>query len=236
MPRPAGKSTYEMAKRRRRIGNFVVFVIVVVGIGLIYLALNPQAYGIGGVGVLALIVIVRILVDFGGSYDKRSRRSEKRAERGAEAEEEIGDLLDKLDDGFEVIHDVTSPHGNIDHIVISKNNGLFLIETKSHHGRVGFEGDDLLINGDEPEKNFIAQTLKNTYWLKEKVSEALGLNIWITPVLVFTNAFVPYHKPIKGVIVTNKKFLLGAIQKPHNVNPVNLKLWVSKEKLIDEIS
>ena len=90
--------------------------------------------------------------------------------------------------------------------------------------------------GTSPEKDFITQTLKNTYWLKEKVSETLGLNIWITPVLVFTNAFVPFHKPIKGVIVTNKKFLLDTIQKPHNVNTVDLKLWVSKEKLIDKNS
>jgi hypothetical protein len=236
MPRPAGKSTYEMADRRRRTGNIVVKVIFVVGIVLIYFAWNAKAYGIGGIGVLALIVIVRILANFGESYDKRSRRAEKRAERGAEAEEEIGDLLGDLGEGFEVIHDVTSPYGNVDHIVLSKNNGLFLIETKSHHGHVGFEGDDLLINGVKQEKDFIAQTLKNTYWLKEKVSEVLGLDIWITPVLVFTNAFIPFHKPIKGVIVTNKKYLLDTIQKPHKVSPAKLNLWVSKEKLIDEIS
>jgi hypothetical protein len=130
MPRPAGKSTREMADDRRRTTDVVIITIAIVGIILLLVAFNAKQYGIGGVGIFVLIVVVRVLADFGGRVDKRSRRLEQRADRGAEAEEEIGDISEDLEDGFEVIHDVTSIHGNIDHIVISEKNGLFLIETK----------------------------------------------------------------------------------------------------------
>ena len=48
----------------------------------------------------------------------------------------------------------------------------------------------LLVNGHDPEKEFIAQTLNNTYWLKEKVHAVVNVEAWIIPILVFTNAFV----------------------------------------------
>jgi hypothetical protein len=46
------------------------------------------------------------------------------------------------------------------------------------------------MNGHDPEKDFIAQALSNTYWLKEKIDSLIDVQAWIVPILVFTNAFV----------------------------------------------
>jgi hypothetical protein len=50
-----------------------------------------------------------------------------------------------------VIHDVVSPYGNIDHIVLNAQGGIFLIETKAHGGRVSVVDGRLLVNGHDPE-------------------------------------------------------------------------------------
>lgn len=229
----AGQSTREMARKRRKIGLTVLSVSLVLLIGLSFFINNSKALGIGGMGVLVLLVFLFFITDWTEDFDRRSTRMEKRATRGAVAEEEIGELLESLGEGFHVIHDVESPYGNIDHLVLSEQNGLFLIETKAHAGRVQVEGEVLLVNDKPPEKDFIAQVLKNTYWLREEIREALEVEAWITPILVFTNAFVPFGRPVKGVHIINKRFLLDTLQKPRKANPANQKLWAERETLAE---
>ena len=112
-------------------------------------------------------------------------KEEKRAIRGARSEEKIGDMLTELSEDYLVLHDIDSPYGNIDHVVFSKRNGVFLIETKSHGGKVTVEGRTLLVNGKLPEKDFIAQALQNSFWLKKEIGNLIGPSPWITPILVF---------------------------------------------------
>jgi len=96
-----------------------------------------------------------------------------------------------------VLHDIESPYGNIDHIVIGKNNGIFLLETKAHGGKVTIERGHTLGQREATEKDFIAQCLRNTYWLRDEVEKVVGLKPWISPILVFTNAFISATRPVK---------------------------------------
>jgi hypothetical protein len=194
----AGQSTREMAAKRYK--NRVWLVLLTIGIVLIlvFAANNSNALGIGGFGFLGLILLARLVMNYSDARTKTMIREEKRAIRGAKAEEKIGSLLESLGEGYLVLHDVASPYGNIDHIVIGKESGIFLLETKAHGGRVSVKEGRLLVNGHDPEKDFIAQALHNTYWLKEKTRTALNLEPWITPVLVFTSAFVEWTAPIRG--------------------------------------
>ena len=182
-------------------------------------ALNYQVLGIGIFGILSVYVGARALMSLEDRHYRRIRKEEKRALKGAKAEEKIGDLLAPLDESFLVIHDISSPHGNIDHVVISEMGGVFLVETKSHGGRVTAKDGRLLLNGHVPEKDFIAQTLQNTYWLREKVKAVTGVEAWINPILVFTNAFVDRMEPIKGIRVVNKRYFVQLIRfaKPSGV-------------------
>jgi hypothetical protein len=205
----AGKSTRRLADKRYLgkvfvglIGLFAIFL-------LIFTSLNLRVKGI--LSVISLVVIIIALLIIKRETDEGMTHFEKldaRASKGANAEEKIGDLLKQLPAEFAVFHDIESPNGNIDHVVLNKSKDIFLLETKSHHGEVTYDGTNLLINSKQTEKNFISQALNNTYWLKEEIRKQTDLNIFIKPIIVFTNAFVKVPKPIKNISIINKKYLI----------------------------
>jgi len=219
-----------MAERRYK--SRVRFVLLAAGVILLILVVvsKSEVLGIGGFGILGLLFLARLAMDLMEARAEKMMREERRAIRGAKAEEKIGTILDDLSEDYLVIHDVASPYGNIDHVVIGKRNGVFLIETKAHSGRVSAANGRLLVNGHEPEKDFIAQVLRNTYWLREEIRRVIGVQVWIVPVLVFTNAFVERIVPIKGVTVINKKYILNVLQRP-NIKAQNVAVWEGREKI-----
>jgi len=230
-PNRAGQSTREMAALRYK--NRVWFVLLTTGIVLliILVAYHSNTLGIGGFGFVGLIILARLVMNYSDAGTKKMMKEERRAIRGAKGEEKVGSILESLGEEFLVIHDVLSPYGNIDHVVISKENGIFLLETKAHGGRVSVNNGHLLVNGYDPEKDFIAQTLNNTYWLRDKICNLIDVHVWVIPVLVFTNAFVEGTAPIKGVKIINKKYLLNTLQRPNTKAP-NLVIWEKREKII----
>jgi Nuclease-related domain len=231
----AGKSTREMAKKRRQSAIWIfVFGIAFVIVLWVFLH-NSKALGIGGIGILVILVLMRVVPDIIDTQMSKKLKEEKRAIRGAKGEERIGELLEGLSGDFCVLHDIESPYGNIDHIVIGKNAGIFLLETKAHGGRVEVNGETLLVNGKIPEKDFIAQALRNSYWLRDAVSQIVGAKPWITPILVFTNAFVVSNRPIKGVDIINKKYLLPFLQKTSRPNALNEKVWLQRKSIVNRL-
>ncbi len=114
-------------------------------------------------------------------------------------------------------------------MVISQEGGIFLLETKSHGGRVELINNDLMVNGKPPEKDFIAQVLRNTYWLREEVEKVTGMKPWVTPLLVFTNAFVRGNLKAKGIMILNKRYLLEALQKKQKDSE---KIWEKREAIV----
>lgn len=221
----AGKSTREGGRKKRGTAvGIAVFAIIAVLIGA-FLINNAKAFGLGGIAILIILVGMRILPDIIDRPLTRALKQEKQYNRGAKGEEQVGDILAQLGNDFVVMHDQVSPYGNIDHIVYDKRGNIFMLETKSHWGRVSAQGDQLLLNGHAFEKNIISQSLANSFWMKEKIEADLKVKAWITPVLVFTNAFVEFGKPIKGVYYTNKKYLLQFLQRTNTSSPAGKKLW-----------
>ena len=217
-----------MAARRRSAGLTYLILALGVAIALFIIATNPQAWGVTGLGLLALFIGMRIFGDLLTSRAERLFKAEKRAIRGARGEETVERILDSLGSNFYVLHDIEYSYGNVDHVVLSQSNGVFLIETKAHGGIVEVLNDRLLINGKPPEKDFIAQATRNVYWLKEKFNVAYGLNVWIAPVIVFTNAFVPPTKPVRGVFITNKKYLTNVLSRGQST-AATTDLWQRRE-------
>ena len=229
----AGKSTREMARKRRQAAVWIGVIGIAFVIVLWLLLQNSKALEIGGIGILVLLVLMRVVPGIIDRQVDKKLKEEKRAIRGAKGEEKIGELLAGLPEDFRVLHDIESPYGNIDHIVIGKNAGIFLLETKAHGGRVEVNGETLLVNGKLPEKDFIARALRNSYRLRDEISQIVGAKPWITPILVFTNAFVPTTRPVKGVSIINKKFLLNLLQKTNRPNALNELVWLQKGKIED---
>jgi hypothetical protein len=89
------------------------------------LVLSPGRTLIGGVAVLAVVGLLKVIGDPKVELAARWRR-------GWKAEKSIGEELNRLrSEGFIVMHDVEQAgEGNIDHIV-SGPTGVFMIETKA---------------------------------------------------------------------------------------------------------
>ncbi len=189
-----------------------------------------NAASLGVVGVLLVLVLGQLLFDRYEADADRALEKRNRADRGAVAEERIGSDLTDLGEDFFVMNDVASPYGNVDHIVISRIGGVFLIETKAHGGKVSIRDGYVLVNGRTPERNFVAQTLKNTYWLRDEIRATLGVEVWVTPTVVFTNAFVEQSEPVKGVQVINERYLPTVLHR-RNWGPQYLTVWENRAKI-----
>ncbi len=225
----AGKSVREMAKRRRRIIYFILIIVIFLTVvGVIFLADRRNLPKVGG-WALAILAFLYLLPSIADLFLKKPEKEYGQMKRGAVGEEQVGALLAQLDPkNYVVMHDQKSPYGNIDHIVYDSRGTIFLLETKSHSGTVTSVNGKLLLNNHNFEKDIIKQALDNAYWLKEKLEKDLGVNAWITVVLVFTNAFVAPGKPIKNVHCVNKLYLLKFIQRTKASSPTGMKLWEKK--------
>ena len=209
----AGQGAYVMAFERELI--ILGCAIAIFVLGWIW---TKNAASIASLGLPAVVVLVvgfRLLV---GKIEKNARHVQKRAkhaERGAKAEERVAEKMSELPEGFTVFHDLLFPGFNIDHVVVGLS-GIYLIETKSHRGRLTNTGDQLLIDGNPPEKDFIKQTWSQAYQLKDFLKAATGQEVSVKPILCFSAAYVQTRQPVKGVAVINSKFLneLLARQKP----------------------
>ena len=145
------------------------------------------------------------------------------------AEEQIGEILEQLGEEHLLIHDVQCQFGKIDHIVLSKNHGIFLIETNSHFGSVEVIDSKIRVNGKPTGQDFIARMLRNTHWLAEELETITGVKARVNSLVVFTNAFVVTSRSIKGITITNNKFLLSSIQQL--AKPLAPEVWEAKEKI-----
>lgn len=193
-----------MAKKR----GLTVLLIAVVMFFMAFVWMNNSVF-IAKLGLPAVIVLVLIFREVINSLEKEGKYLKKRArdaERGARGEIKVSEKLKDLPDGYNVLHDIAFQGFNVDHIVIGPT-GIFVIETKSHHGKVTAKGDIVLLNGHMPEKDFINQTWKQVYSIKELLKERSGKEWSLKPVLCFTNAFVEVRGAVKGIAVVNIKFL-----------------------------
>jgi hypothetical protein len=234
----AGASTRQMAKKRWIRAFFILLTLFAFIIAMIAMISNQATVGLGFIGVFVLLVIMQLGIKYIERRMDKQMSEKERADRGAVGEETVGELLQTLPEGHLVLHDVPSPYGNIDHILLSRDRGVFLIETKAHYGKVEVKDGKLFLKGKPPEKNFISQTLQNTYWLGDQIESVVGFRPWVNGVIVFTKAFVPYGSEIKHVSLTNIRYLLSTLKKV-TPSPDFQKLWEKRaeisKKLLSEI-
>ena len=66
----------------------------------------------------------------------------------------MAERLTELPKEYRYFNDVDFKGFNIDHVVIGPG-GIFLIETKSHGGRIFANDGRLFLNGSKPQKDFL---------------------------------------------------------------------------------
>jgi hypothetical protein len=115
-----------------------------------------------GVGVVAL-----------GKLEKLDR--ERQAMRkGADGETRIAAVLAAFPDEFRVINSLSTPYGDLDHIVVGPT-GVFIVDSKNWRGTVAADGrGELLLNGKPTDKPTIRPLVARTMSVREKIQTLSG--------------------------------------------------------------
>jgi Nuclease-related domain len=89
--------------------------------------------------------------------------------QGASGESAVALALASFPDDFCVINDLTTPFGNLDHVVVGPT-GVFVLDTKNWRGVVSADGKgELLLNGKPTDKAQIRPFVARIMAIKEKV-------------------------------------------------------------------
>jgi hypothetical protein len=125
---------------------------------------------------------------------KRLRTLEKNRaamRRGASGEIQVGCILSGFPDDFYVLNDLTTPFGNLDHVVIGPN-GVFVLDTKNCRGLITPDGaGGLLLNGRRAERDYVRPLVARMLHVRDRVRVlAAGPDPFYHAVLVFTAAWV----------------------------------------------
>jgi hypothetical protein len=119
--------------------------------------------------------------------------------RGAAGEILVGNILADFPDDFCVINDLTTPSGNLDHVVIGPT-GVFVLDTKNWRGVVSPDGKgELLLNGQPTDKPYIRQFVGRMLGARDRVlALAPGLDPFCQALFVFTAARVDAKRGTTG--------------------------------------
>lgn len=116
--------------------------------------------------------------------------------QGREGERVVGEFLERMrEQGYRVFHDVPGDGFNLDHVLIGPG-GVFTVETKTWSKPVrgtpsiAYDGEKILVNGQEPERDVTVQARSQSKWLKRLLQESAGRDVFVQPVVVFPGWFV----------------------------------------------
>ncbi len=113
--------------------------------------------------------------------------------KAAHGENSVATILKGLPDEFRVINDITTPFGNLDHVVVGPT-GVFFLDTKNWRGVVSADGQgELLCNGNRLDKPHVGQFAARVLAIKDKVKALAEVDPYFQALLVFTSAHVDAH-------------------------------------------
>lgn len=168
----------------KHIGKTTLIIAIIV-MSVVY----PLYELLGGSGpaiAIHLVFIIILLVLLKGVVQDMQVRLQ-----GAGGELVVRTTLRGLDDRFRVLGSVVIGNkGDMDFVVVGPT-GVWVIEVKSHKGRIRIEKGQLLRDNKIFDKNFIRQVWGATYALKDALKQRVPMNLHIQPVVVFSS---PYAK------------------------------------------
>jgi hypothetical protein len=128
------------------------------------------------------------------------RRRLKNLRLGLDGERVVGQLLESLRAvGFRVFHDIPANGFNVDHVIVGPQ-GVFAIETKTFskpvkgHSEVQYDGQKMLVNGREPDRDPVAQAHANRDWVVEILQKAINRRFPTRGVVVLPGWWVDQPK------------------------------------------
>ena len=242
----AGESTRAMARQRRATIRLLLYGALGLGLSSIVVILwlmtyswkMASAFGVAGclilmAAMIGVFLLIKHTQDYASGAIETLKKREKDALKGADGEVAVARMLEEIASGRHMLfHDVNTPGGNIDHVLLSERGRIYLIETKTHHGAVTVENGVLRIDGQLPEKQFIQQVLANLARLKPKLDRITGEDTWVDLLLVFTNASVARDCRERNIAIINLGFLDTTLAQLDDRRP-KVSLWPHREKIAD---
>ena len=189
----AGRFTTNETLRKTR-QSITTSLIVTTGLGLtagfiFSLAFNKSPWSL----VISLLIIACGYFPFRYAIKqiKEFEKSRLSYRKGTAGEAFIGNVLQRLPDEYYVINDLSTPYGNLDHVVIGPT-GIFVIDTKNWKGTVSANGKgELSHNGKPTNKPEIGNFLARTMEIRKRFLTLCDLEeIYFQAVFVFPIAYV----------------------------------------------
>ncbi len=150
--------------------------------------LNKQPYSL--IMILILVIALPVIVRLTIRLSQKLERERINFRKGATGETLVGFILEGFPDDYRVIHDLTTPFGNVDHVVVGPY-GAYAIDTKNWKGVVAADGNgELLLNGKPTQKTEVRNLSRTIMNVKDKVKVLSALDPYIQGVLAFPSAWI----------------------------------------------
>ncbi len=186
----------EAVRKRERIVLVAFVVIGLLGVieGLVlssFLPLSKFAPLVRSLVSVAALVGIFVVYRWGMRQFNALEKQRVAMMRGATGETIVGCKLADFPNDFCVINDLTTPFGNLDHVVVGPT-GVFVLDSKNWRGIVTADGKgELHLNEQPTDKPYIRQFVGRIMGIRDKVRAlAPGLGPFYQAVFVFTAARV----------------------------------------------
>ncbi len=167
-----------------RRGRFIRNVLVATALAIGAVVLLGDQYGPLVPWVIASIYLVAILKSIVEPNHVRAWAI------GAEGERITGRDLERLPDGFRVLHDlrIVGSRANVDHVVIGPT-GVFVIESKRMRGKLRVRDNEVYVGG---RRRRIVDEVRAEVAAVETVLHAAGIAVPVRPVLYIQEVDPPW--------------------------------------------
>lgn len=219
--------TFKEYIRNKKIFWIIKLVISIIYLWLIYLfliVLQRTNYSFLGTIISSLIFLVALKAIQG--VDKQNRKDIKKNYRtwgkgaGAELVEER--LLESLPPEYKIIKDFNTGRGNIDFVVIGPT-GIFTIEVKANQGIISVVNQQLFINEQLFEKDYLKQAFAEKTWLSDRLHSHFNERYEVVGILEFPNGKIntsTIHGKIDNIWIGGRGFHRYVMNKsPQTLTP-----------------
>jgi hypothetical protein len=189
---------YASQEEIKKIRQFFLVIIIVIAIlggilgYLLCLQLQVRKFSSVTTSVTTLILLgIIYLVDRVG-FRKLEQLEKSRAamRKGAAGENAVAKTLEAFPEEYCVINGLTTPFGDLDHIVVGPT-GVYILDTKNWKGVVSADGKgEVLLNGKATDKPTVKPLVTRMMNVKDKIKALSNLDPFFKAVLVFPIARV----------------------------------------------
>jgi hypothetical protein len=199
MAKVLGKSgryvSQEEIKKFRQHYLVIIGVIAILGGVLgyllcLYLQVRKFSSVTTSVAVLILLCVIWLVERMGFRKLDEIEKTRAAMRKGAAGENAVAKILENLPEDYCVINGLTTPFGDLDHVVVGPT-GVYILDTKNWKGVVAADGKgELLLNGKSTDKPMVKPLVTRMMNVKDKIKTLSNLDPFFKVVLVFPIARV----------------------------------------------